>query len=123
MTKVVRDKILLIPNAIVLITKIIKEEKPTATAMRSASCTPVYLTIPVCDLVVMNTKEFTSTIKKVAFNTCSQLVAASTTFCWIKMAMNNAVTVAPKSNNKITNFGTMLKLLILNILNLCSFNS
>ena len=41
MTKVVMDKIELTPSATVLITKIIKEDKPTAIAMRSASCTPV----------------------------------------------------------------------------------
>ena len=47
MTKVVKDKMVLIPNATVLITKITKEDIPTAIAMRNASCTPVYLTIPV----------------------------------------------------------------------------
>ena len=41
MTNVVKDKIVLMPNATVLMTKIMKEDKPTAIAMRNASCTPV----------------------------------------------------------------------------------
>lgn len=81
MTKVVIDKMVLMPKATVLITKIIKEDKPTATAIRSASCTPVYLTIPVYDLVVVKTKLFTKSINNVAFNICCQLVAAKDTFC------------------------------------------
>jgi hypothetical protein len=37
------------------------------------------------------------------------------------MAKNKAITVAPRSNNRITNFGTILKFLILNIFVLSSF--
>ena len=56
------------------------------------------------------------------FTTWSQLIALKATFCWIRIAINNAVTVAPKSNNRITNLGTILKFLILNIFALNSFN-
>jgi hypothetical protein len=38
------------------------------------------------------------------------------------MAMNRAVTVAPKSNKRITNFGTILKFLMVIIRGFSSFN-
>ena len=47
LNNVVSDKIVLYPNATVLITKMIKDDIATAAEILTASCTPVYLTIPV----------------------------------------------------------------------------
>ena len=82
-------------------TKIINEEIEIATTILSASCTPVYLTIPVYDFIVVKTKEFTKRIKKTEFNTWSQLIALKSTFCWISIAIKSANTDANKSIIKI----------------------
>jgi hypothetical protein len=56
-----------------------------------------------------------------AFSTLPQLISFTETLYCIKIAINKAVSVAPKSNKRMKNFGTILKFLILNILFLISF--
>jgi hypothetical protein len=56
-----------------------------------------------------------------AFSTLPQFTNLTVTLNCINMAINKAVSVAPKSNKRMKNFGTILKFLILNILFLISF--
>ena len=82
-----------------------------AIRILKASWTPVYLTIPVYDLVRINTNELINVISTTAFKTLFQFTNLTETLYCIRMAINKARSVAPKSNKRIKNFGTILKFL------------
>ena len=59
----------------------------------------------------MNTNELINVIRTTAFKTLFQFTNLTETLYCIRMAMNKARSVAPKSNKRIKNFGTILKFL------------
>jgi hypothetical protein len=69
----------------------------------------------------MKTNELIKVIKTIALITLFQLINFTVTLYCINIAINKAISVAPRSIKRMKNFGTILKFLILNILFLISF--
>ena len=100
---------------IVLIKNNITEDAKIEMAIRTASCKPVYLTIPEYVLIALNTKVLMINNKPIEFITCSQSVPINVKFCLIALANKKENKVAPISIKKITHLGTILKFLNMNL--------
>ena len=94
----------------------ITEDAKIEMAMRTASCKPVYLTMPEYVLIALNTRVLMININPTELITIAQSTPINVKFCLIAIANKKENKVAPRSIKNITHLGTILKFLNMNLL-------